>query len=359
MRVAIDAMGGDRGPSAVVEGAAAFLAEDTDTELVLVGQEDVLAPILEAHGLGGHSRVKIRNASEVIAMGEKLASVRQKRDASIMRAVEAVRDGEADALVAVGNTLAAVAASTLRLRTAEGVHRAGIAVPLPSKSGTTVMIDMGANTACKCEHLVDYAVMASIYASEVLGIAEPRVGLLNVGEELGKGNELLREAHEKISRAPVNFIGNVEGCDIYRGTCDVVVCNGFVGNAVLKASEGAAEIVAHMLREELRRGLLRKLGALLARGAFRDVKRRSDYSEFGGAPLLGLNGSVIIGHGKSDARAVQNAIRVARDSAVHDIVGKIRERLKETAKRARGDPPAPDGPAAKRNDDTRKTPTST
>jgi glycerol-3-phosphate acyltransferase PlsX len=330
MRVAIDAMGGDRGPTAVVEGVAAFLAEDSDTELLLVGREETLASILKTHGFADHARVKIKNASEVIAMGEKLSSVRQKRDASIMRAVEAVRDGEADALVAVGNTLAAVAASTLRLRVVEGAHRAGIAVPLPSKSGTTVMIDMGANTACKCEHLVDYSVMASVYASEVLGIAEPRVGLLNVGEELGKGNELLREAHERIGKAPVNFIGNVEGGDIYHGTCDVVVCDGFVGNAVLKASEGTAGIVSFMLRQELGRNIIRKLGAFLARGAFRDVKRRSDYAEFGGAPLLGLNGAVIIGHGKSDARAIQNAIRVARVSASHDIVGKIRERLKVT-----------------------------
>ncbi|MHC4247580.1 MAG: phosphate acyltransferase PlsX [Planctomycetota bacterium] len=356
MRVAIDAMGGDRGPVAVVEGAVAFLAEDPETELVLVGREDVLAPILKSHGLAGHPRVKVKGASEVIAMGEKIASVRQKRDASIMRAVEAVRDGEADALVAVGNTLAAVAASTLRLRVAEGAHRAGIAVPLPSKSGTTVMIDMGANTACKCEHLVDYAVMASIYASEVLGITEPRVGLLNVGEELGKGNELLREAHELIEKAPVRFIGNVEGGDIYRGTCDVVVCDGFVGNAVLKASEGAAEIVAYMLRQELGRSLRRKLGALLARGAFRDVKRRSDYAEFGGAPLLGLNGAVIIGHGKSDARALQNAIRVARDSASHDIVGKIRERLKAMGG---GGEPKGRSDTRKRDGSARKTPSAT
>lgn len=356
MRVAIDAMGGDRGPAAVVEGAASFLAEDPDTELLLVGREDVLALVLEAQGLTDHPRVKVKNASEVIAMGEKLASVRQKRDASIMRAVEAVRDGDADALVAVGNTLAAVAASTLRLRVVEGAHRAGIAVPLPSRSGTTVMIDMGANTACKCEHLVDYAVMASIYASEVLGIAKPRVGLLNVGEELGKGNELLREAHERIGKAPVNFIGNVEGGDIYRGTCDVVVCDGFVGNAVLKASEGAAGIVAYMLKQELRRNLRRKLGALLAKGAFRDVKRRSDYSEFGGAPLLGLKGAVIIGHGKSDGRAIQNAIRVARDSASHDIVGKIRERLKAMADV--GDREGREAPR-KRDGQARKTPSPT
>ena len=331
MRVAIDAMGGDRGPEAVVGGVAAFLAEDSDTELLLVGREDVLTPILKKRRIADHPRVKVRNASEVIAMGEKIASVRQKRDASIMRAVEAVRDKEADSLVAVGNTLAAVASSTLRLRVMDGAHRAGIAVPLPSRSGTTVMIDMGANTACKCEHLVDYAVMASIYASEVLGIDTPRVGLLNVGEELGKGNELLREAHEEISKAPVNFIGNVEGGDIFRGTCDVVVCDGFVGNAVLKAAEGAAGIVSYLIRQELRRNLRRKLGALLARGAFRDVKRRSDPAEFGGAPLLGLNGTVIIGHGKSDARAVQNAVRVARDAAAHDIVGKIRDRLKTMA----------------------------
>jgi glycerol-3-phosphate acyltransferase PlsX len=359
MRVAIDAMGGDRGPGAVVPGVAAFLAEDRETELVLVGREDVLSPLLERHGLGRDPRVRVKNASQVIEMGEKLASVRQKRDSSIMRAVEAVRDGEADALVAVGNTLAAVAASTLRLRVAEGCHRAGIAVPLPSKSGTTVMIDMGANTTCRCEHLLDYAVMASVYASEVLGVERPRVGLLNVGEELGKGNELLRDAHERIARAPVNFIGNVEGGDIYRGTCDVVVCDGFVGNAVLKASEGAAELIVHMLREELGRGLRRKLGALLAKGAFRDVKRRSDYAEFGGAPLLGLNGAVIIGHGKSDERAVQNAIRVARDAAARDIVGKIRERLRETSGGERREPPDPAGPAADRDGVARKTPTPT
>jgi glycerol-3-phosphate acyltransferase PlsX len=355
MRVAIDAMGGDRGPTAVVEGAATFLAEDSDTELLLVGQEETLTSILKAHGLADNARVQIKHAGQVIAMGEKLESVRKKRDASIMRAVEAVRDGDADALVAVGNTLAAVASSTLRLRVMEGAHRAGIAVPLPSKSGTTVMIDMGANIACKAEQLVDYAVMASIYASEVLGISKPRVGLLNVGEELGKGNELLREAYEHIEKAPVNFIGNVEGGDIYNGTCDVVVCDGFVGNAVLKASEGAAGIVAHMLRQELHRGIFRKLGAIFARGAFRDVKRRSDYSEFGGAPLLGLNGSVIIGHGKSDGRAIHNAIRVARDSASHDIVGKIRKNLKLMAG---GDSPD-DGAAPKKRDGAaRKTPST-
>jgi glycerol-3-phosphate acyltransferase PlsX len=358
MRVAIDAMGGDRGPEAIVGGAVAFLAEDSDTELLLVGREDALAPILKSHRIADHPRVKIKHASEVIAMGEKLASVRQKRDASIMRAVEAVRDHDADSLVAVGNTLAAVAASTLRLRVTDGAHRAGIAVPLPSRSGTTVMIDMGANTACKCEHLVDYAVMASIYASEVLGVENPRVGLLNVGEELGKGNELLREAHERISEAPVNFIGNVEGGDIFRGTCDVVVCDGFVGNSVLKAAEGAVGIVTYMLRKELGRNMRRKLGALLARGAFRDVKRRSHYAEFGGAPLLGLNGTVIIGHGKSDARAVQNAIRVARDAAAHDIVGKISDRLKTMAGGS-GDGNGLSRSGRKGGDSARKTPTAT
>ncbi len=329
MRVAIDAMGGDEGPQVVVEGVSAFLREDRDTEIILVGREDILAPQLKSSKLARHPRVRLKAASEVIEMGEKLISVRRKRDASILRAVELIRDGEADSVVAIGNTLAAVVASTLRLRNIEGVSRAGIAVPLPSMGGTTVVIDMGANTTPQIRHFIDYAVMATVYAREVLGIENPRVGLLNIGEELGKGNELLRETHARLQHAPVNFIGNVEGGDIYRGICDVVVCDGFVGNVVLKASEGVAELIANILKEELGGSIWRKLGAALARRAFRGLKRRSDYAEFGGAPLLGVKGVVIIGHGKSDARAVQNALRVARDSAARGLVEKIRDSLRE------------------------------
>ncbi len=330
-RVAIDAMGGDLGPAVVVEGVAAFLADDAETEVVLVGRPEALRAHIERHGLDGHSRVHLKEASEVIEMGEKLAAVRKKRDSSIMRAVELVRDGGADALVAIGNTLAAVAASTLRLRIIDGVSRAGIAVPLPSMTGTTVVIDMGANTTPQAKHFVDYAIMATVYTREVLRLENPRVGLLNVGEELGKGNELLREAHSLLERAPVNFIGNVEGGGIYRGAADIVVCDGFVGNAVLKASEGVAELIAHMLREEMGLNLRRKLGALLARGAFRGVKRRSNYAEYGGAPLLGVKGVVIIGHGKSDALAVRNALRVARDAAARGVVEKIKACLASTS----------------------------
>lgn len=320
-------MGGDLGPAAVIAGAASFLRDDATTELVLVGLEKELAPLLTLHGLSSHPRVHLKAASQVIGMDEKIAVLRQKPDASVLRTVELVRDGQADAAVLVGNTAAAVAASQLRLRLVEGAHRAGIAVPLPSKTGNTVVIDMGANTSPKVEHYVDYAIMASIYAQEVLGKKDPRVGLINVGEESGKGDEFLREVYSRLEQAPINFIGNVEGGDIYRGTCDVAVCNGLVGNAILKSSEAAAELMVMFLKEELSRSIRRKLGALLCKGAFRDLWRRCDYAEFGGAPLLGVNGVVIKGHGRSDDRAVRNAIRVARDAASCNVTGKIRERL--------------------------------
>jgi len=337
MRIAIDAMGGDLGPAAVIGGVAAFLRDDTDTEIAMVGREEILGPELRRHGLGSHPRVSVRPASQVIEMDEKLSAIRQKQDASVLRTVELVRDGQADAAVLVGNTAAAVAASQLRLRLVEGAHRAGIAVPLPSKSGNTVVIDMGANTSPKIEHYVDYAIMASIYVEEVLGKPRPRVGLINVGEESGKGDELLREAYSRLEQAPINFIGNVEGGDIYRGTCDVAVCDGLVGNAILKSSEAAAELMVSFLKEELSRSLRRRLGALLCKGAFRDLWRRCDYAEFGGAPLLGVNGVVIKGHGRSDARAVRNAIRVARDAAARGVTRKIRERLASLVP-ARGGP---------------------
>jgi glycerol-3-phosphate acyltransferase PlsX len=336
MRVAIDAMGGDSGPSAVIAGVAAFLSEDDRTQLVLVGQEEKLVPLLSSHGIKSDSRVEIHPASQVIAMDEKLIAVRQKRDASITRAVELVRDGKADAVVAVGNTVAAVAISQLRLRMIEGVGRPGLAASLPSLEGNTLVLDMGANTVAKVEHLVAYGVMGSIYSELILRKHNPSVGLLNVGEELGKGNDLLKETYEQLEKAPINFIGNVEGGDIFRGKCDIVVCDGLVGNAILKASEAAAEMVVSFLKDSMSKGLRRKFGALLCMPAFRELKGSIDYAEFGGAMLLGVNGIVIKGHGRSDARAVHNAIKVARDSALHDITTKIRERMKTLEAEANG-----------------------
>lgn len=337
MRVAIDAMGGDAGPAAVASGVAAFLREDRETGVVLVGREDALIPHLEAERIAGHERLHVHHASEVIEMGEKIASVRRKRDASVWKAVELVRDGEADGVVCVGNTLAAVVVSTLRLRLIEGVHRAGIAVPLPNmEGGSTIAIDMGANTMAKPEHLADYAVMASIYAREVLGVDAPRVGLLNVGEELGKGNSLLRESYELLEQAPVDFIGNVEGGGLFSGTCEIVVCDGFVGNVVLKVAEATAELFGALIRQELGRNLARKVGGILSTGAFRSFKRRTSYAEWGGAMLLGVNGVVIIGHGKSNSRAIANAVRVARDAARCGVNEKIRSRLAEFASQTAG-----------------------
>jgi len=338
MRVAVDAMGGDLGPPAVIDGASAFLKEDGETQLVLVGREEALAPLLESHGIASDPRISIHNATQVIEMGEKLTAVRQKRDASVTRAVELLRDGGADALVAVGNTMAAVAVSTLRLRLLEGVGRPGIAIPMPTLIGdeppytksNTVMIDMGANTAAKPEHLIAYAVMASVYSEEVLHKTNPSVGLLNVGEEIGKGDDFVREVYQRLADAPVKFIGNVEGGDIYRGKCDIIVCDGMVGNSVLKASEAAAEMVVKLLKESLARTFRRKLGAALCMSAFKELKQSIDYAEFGGAPLLGVKGIVIIGHGRSDARAFANAFKVARDAAIHSTTDKIRDRLKAT-----------------------------
>jgi glycerol-3-phosphate acyltransferase PlsX len=345
-------MGGDLGPPAVIGGVSAFLrGEDDGTQIVLVGRADAIGPLLREHGIEGHERITLVEASQVIGMEEKLSAVRQKRDASITRTIELMRDGAADAVVAVGNTVAAVAVSQLRLRLIEGVGRPGIAIPMPTLKGakppyeksSTIMIDMGASTTAKVEHLVAYAVMASAYAEHVQGKSAPSVGLLNVGEEIGKGDEFLRDTFEQLQKAPVNFIGNVEGGDIYRGRCDVIVCDGLVGNAVLKASEAAAEMVVKLLKESLAKNLRRKFGAALCMPAFRELRQSIDYSEFGGALLLGANGIVIKGHGRSGARAVENAIKVARDAAVHRLTDRIREGMTALAPAGRGAHEIPGG----------------
>jgi glycerol-3-phosphate acyltransferase PlsX len=261
-------------------------------------------------------------------MKDGFAALSKKPDSSIVRAVEFVREGEAEAVVSVGNTVGAVAAAQIKLRLLRGVRRAGIAVPLPTMRGTTVVIDMGAGVAAKPEHLVGYAVMASIYTEEVLGKRDPTVALLNVGRETSKGDSVLKKAYSLLEDAPLNFRGNAEGSDIYRGRFDVVVCDGFVGNVVLKAGEGAAKFFVHVVREEFAEsGLRSRLGALLARPALGRVRRRLDYAEWGGAPLLGVKGVLIKGHGRSNGRAVANAIRVAVEAVRKDVNRKIVEKL--------------------------------
>jgi glycerol-3-phosphate acyltransferase PlsX len=331
MRIAVDVMGADRGPAEIVAGGVTALKKFSDIHLILVGDQPTIDAALAHHRLPTEvrRRLHIHHASQVVEMHEKIDSLRRKGDSSLVRAMEAVRDGQADAVVAVGNTAATVAVSWFTLGRLEGVPRPGIAVPIPTMvSGPPcVVVDMGANTRPQPKHLAVYGLMASRYSERIFGATNPAVGLLNVGEEQGKGNDFLRESYELLAKQPINFVGNVEGNDIFKGRVQVVVCDGFVGNAVLKAIEGSSTLLMTVLREELNRGPFVKFGAALCRKAFRAMRARLDYAAYGGAPLLGVKGVCIIGHGKSNASAVMNAVRVARESVVSNLNEVIVESL--------------------------------
>ena len=331
MRIAVDVMGADRGPAEIVAGGVAALKKFADINVLLAGDQAAIDAALAGHRLSSdvRRRLEVRHASQVVEMSEKIDSIRKKPDSSLVRAMEAVRDGHADAVVAVGNTAATVAVSWITLGRLEGVPRPGIAVPIPTMSGglPCVVVDMGANTRPQPKHLAVYGLMASRYSECIFGAKNPAVGLLNVGEEQGKGNDFLRESYELLSKQPINFVGNVEGNDIFKGEVQVVVCDGFVGNAVLKAIEGSASLLMTVLRQELTKGPFVKFGAALCRKAFRSMRARLDYAAYGGAPLLGVKGVCIIGHGRSNAGAVSNAIRVARESVASNLNEVIVESL--------------------------------
>jgi phosphate acyltransferase len=326
MRIAVDAMGGDAGPPVTVEGAVAA-AREYGLEIVLVGDKATVEREL-AHHAGTNPPLTVRHASQVVAMDEPPThALRRKRDSSMRVAAELVRDGEAAAFVSAGNTGAAMAIAMFTLGVLPGVDRPAIAVPLPNLKGRTILLDVGANVDPKPKHLTQYALMGHVYARDILGVAAPRIGLLSVGEEEGKGNELVREAFKTLEGMPLNFAGNVEGRDIYNGSVDVVVTDGFTGNVALKISESLADMIIHLIREELTRTPMAKLGALLVRPAFRRFWKRVDYNELGGAPLLGINGACIISHGASPPRAVKNAIRVAAEWVRMDVNADIRAAL--------------------------------
>ena len=319
-------MGGDVGPPVTVEGALAA-AREYGVEVILVGDKAAIERELPRHRPGGLP-ITVRHASQVVEMHELPShALRRKRDSSMRVAAELVRDGEAAAFVSAGNTGAAMAIAMFTLGVLPGVDRPAIAVLLPNLKARTIMLDAGANVDPKPKHLVQYALMGHVYARDILGIAAPRVGLLSVGEEEGKGNELVREVFKTLETMPLNFIGNVEGRDIYNGNTDVVVTDGFTGNVALKISESLADMIIHLIREELTRTPMAKLGALLVRPAFRRFWKRVDYNELGGAPLLGINGACIISHGASPPRAVKNAIRVAADWVRTDVNADIRAAL--------------------------------
>ena len=325
-------MGGDYGPAVIVEGAVAA-AREYGASIVLVGDKAAVERELarcKAHDLA----LEVRHASQVVGMGESPShALRRKRDSSLRVAADLVRDGEAAALVSAGNTGAAMAIAMFVVGVLPGVNRPAIAAVLPNLRGFTVLLDAGANVDPKPKHLVQFAVMGHVYARDILGYANPRVGLLSVGEEEGKGNDLTKEVYEQLKDSSLNFLGNVEGRDIYNGSCDVVVTDGFTGNVALKISESLAEMLGSMIREELTRDARSKLGAALARRAFDRFKRRVDYTEMGGAPLLGINGAAIICHGASPVKAIKNAVRVAREWATADLNQHVKTALEAEAAR--------------------------
>jgi phosphate acyltransferase len=307
-------MGGDHGPAVVVEGAAAAVRE-FGASVILVGDRDAIEREIARLDMG-RIGLEIRHASQVVGMAETPSvALRRKRDSSLRIAAELVRDGHASAFISAGNTGAAMAVAMFVIGVLRGIDRPAIAAVLPSLKRYTVLLDVGANVAPKPWHLFQYALMGHVYARDILGVEKPRVGLLSVGEEEGKGNELTKEAYDQLKESSLNFMGNVEGRDIYNGSCDVVVTDGFTGNVSLKISESLAEMLGAMIKEELTRDVRSKVGAALAMPAFARFRKRVDYTEMGGAPLLGIDGAAIICHGASPVKAIKNAVRVAAEWA--------------------------------------------
>ncbi len=324
MKIALDAMGGDDAPAAQVAGAVEA-AREPGLEILLVGDQSVLEREL-AHYRGGGDRIEIVHAPSVVAMNEAPSLVvRRKRDSSIWVATRLVKEGRADAVVSAGNTGASMATAFFLFGTLAGVERPAIAALLPSLSGATILLDVGANVDCKPQQLCQFGIMGSIYAERVLGRRLPRVGLLSIGEEDEKGNELTREVFKLLRAAPLNFIGNVEGRDVYAGTADVIVCDGFIGNVALKISEGLAETIERFLRREIQSSFYARLAYLPMRPVFRAFRRHIDYAEYGGAPLLGVDGVCVICHGRSNGRAIMNAILTAQTFVRIELNRHIRE----------------------------------
>jgi glycerol-3-phosphate acyltransferase PlsX len=326
-RIAVDAMGTDAAPGPEVEGAILAVRERL-AEAVLVGPQDVLGRELgrrEARGLG----IEVVHASEAVTMEDAAAKVfRLKRDSSIRVAARLVREGKVDGFVSAGNTGAVMATAKITLGALAGVERPALAAVFPNLKGTaTVMLDVGAIVDCLPHNLEQSAVMGEIYYRAIFGVHRPRVGLLSVGQEEHKGNDLARRTYRLLKQLPLNFVGNVEGRDLYNGRVDVIVADGFTGNVVLKASEGIAEVLSGILRDALSSTLSAKVGYVLARKALRNFKKRADYSEYGGAPLLGVRGVCIICHGRSNANAIKNAIRVAAEFAAAQVNEKIQREL--------------------------------
>lgn len=325
--IAVDAMGGDDAPKAEVEGSIRA-ARSLGIRVILVGKQEIVRAELRKHDDVSDLPIEVHHASEHVTMEDSVAKVRNKRDSSVRIAARLVRDGIADGFVSAGNTGAVMATAKMAQGMLPGVDRPALASVFPTIKGTpVVVVDVGANVDSSPRMLAQFAVMGDIYSRVIFRTHRPRVGLLSIGEEEHKGNELTRTATPLLKALPIHFIGNVEGRDIFAGDTDVIVCDGFIGNVALKVSEGLVEMVYQMLRESLEATITRKIGYVLARTAFKEFKKRVDYSEYGGAPLLGVKGVCIITHGRSNANAIKNAIRVAAEFAEGNVNERIEAEL--------------------------------
>jgi glycerol-3-phosphate acyltransferase PlsX len=325
MRVAVDAMGGDFGPKVMVEGALKA-AQEYQIEVFLVGAEDLIRKEI-GNSFSSDSKISIVNAAEAIGMGEGLLSFRRKKRSSIRVGTQMVKDGKADAFVSTGNTAAVVYISRKVLGHLQGIHKPALSLLVPTLKGLTLLVDVGANVNCRAYDLHQFAMMGHIFMKNVCQIENPRIALMSIGEEETKGNDLIREVFERLQASSLNFIGNVEGKDMYSGNADVIVSDGFTGNIALKVSEGVVETVLSMARTEIMRDFFSKIGFFLMKRNLKKLYKRLHYAEYGGAPLLGLNGVCVIGHGRSNPTAVKNAIRLARDFVASQAVEKIQHEM--------------------------------
>ena len=328
IKIAVDAMGGDYAPGAIVKGCLQAAEVYRDIQIVLVGQSDRIKEHLPGDAL--KPNMEIYEASEVVEMHEHpAAAVKRKKDSSIVVATRLVKDGYADAVVSAGSTGAQMAAALLYLGRIKGINRPAIGTVIPTLQRGKLLLDVGANPDAKAENLLQYGIMGKIYAEIILGMNNPKIALLNIGSEEGKGNELAQKAYELLKNSTLNFVGNVEGRDIPYGTADVIVCDAFVGNIVLKTIEGMASSIFGLIKEKITANPVRKVGALLIKSGLKEVAQSLDYEVYGGAPLLGVNGTSIVCHGSSREKAIFNAIRVAKECAEQEIIQKIAEELEK------------------------------
>lgn len=331
MRIIIDAMGGDNGPSVVVEGAIKAILENGNKieEILMVGRREVLIKELDKRQ-SSDLPIQIIHASEIIEMRESPSvAVRTKKDSSIVVAMKLLKEKQAEAIISPGNTGAVMAAALLNLGRLKGVARPAITTLIPTNKGMSVLLDVGANVDCKPKHLFQFALMGQVYAKYILGIKSPSIGLLSVGEEEGKGCGLTNATYGLLKSTSLNFVGNVEGKDIINGKVDVIICDGFVGNVVLKFAESLVETILEFLKKEISKSLIQKLGAFFLKPTFKALKKKLDHQEYGGAPLMGVNGNCIICHGSSTSKSIQSALRMASMLVKQEVNNHIEESIKE------------------------------